>query len=97
MNTLRWEQQPTGSWFGYSAELMVAMVVKISSNGDAEGWHWRVDGARNPDGWVNSGHRKTAESARLAAVRYWKRWLKHAGLTLASRPTKSAEIFKKSA
>ena len=84
MHTLRWDQQSNGSWFGYSGDLMVAMVVRVLSGNDAEGWHWRVDGARNPVGWVNAGHRKTADSARLAAVRYWKRWLQHAALTPAA-------------
>jgi hypothetical protein len=86
MNTLRWEHQRAGSWFGYSGELMVAMVVRVSDENAPEGWHWRVDGARNPVGWLNAGHRKTADAARMAAVRYWKRWLDHAGLMLADPP-----------
>ena len=89
MHTLRWEAQRNGSWFGYSGELMVAMVVKLQSDSDAEGWRWQVDGARNPVGWSNAGHRKTAESGRLAAARYWKRWLDHAQLVpLPRQPTR---------
>ena len=74
-----WRQQPSGSWFGYSGDLMVAMVVKLSSGAEA-GWHWKVDGARNPENWLSAGYRKNAESARRAAMRYWDRWIEHAGL-----------------
>jgi len=88
MQTLRWEQQGNSSWFGYSGELMVAMVVRVLSTGESEGWNWRVDGGRNPVGWVNAGYRKSADAARLAAVRYWKRWLDHAELL----PTPSAGL-----
>jgi hypothetical protein len=94
---IRWEQQSSGSWFGYSAELMIAMVVRISNDNNTEGWHWRVDGARNPVGWMNAGHRKSADSARLAAMRYWNRWLEHAGLALAAKPVPSAERLEQRA
>ena len=75
---IRWEEQQTGDWYGYSGELIVAIVAPQPGGGAR--WHWEVSGAGRPHGWRSSGHRTTALAARRAADEYWTRWLEAAAL-----------------
>jgi hypothetical protein len=75
---IRWEEQETGDWYGYSGELTVANVAR--QPGGSARWLWDVSGAGRPPGWRNSGHRTTALAARRAADEYWARWLQAAAL-----------------
>jgi hypothetical protein len=75
---VRWEEQESGDWYGYSGELTVAIVAKQPGGGAR--WLWDVSGAGRPHGWRNSGHRTTALAARRAADDYWARWLQAAAL-----------------
>lgn len=74
---IRWEEQDSGDWYGYSGELTVAIVARP---GGAARWYWEVSGAGRPHRWRNSGHRTTALAARRAADEYWARWLQAAAL-----------------
>jgi hypothetical protein len=50
---IRWEEQPSRDWLGYSGEALVATATKR----DETRWDWEVPGAGKPNGWRNSGHR----------------------------------------
>ena len=75
---IRWEEQETGDWYGYSGELTVANVGAGSRAALLDGCG-TVTGAGRPQGWRNSGHRTTALAARRAADEYWARWLQAGG------------------
>ena len=75
---IRWEEQESGDWYGYSGALTVAIVAQQSGGGAR--WLWDVSGAGRPHGWRNSGHRTTALAARRAADENWSRWLQAAAL-----------------
>ena len=75
---IRWEEQPSGDWLGYSGEALVATATKRDENR----WDWEVAGAGKPKGWRNSGHRTNELDARRAADGYWDKWLS----ALALRP-----------
>jgi hypothetical protein len=75
---IRWEEQETGDWHGYSGELIVAIIVPQPGRSDR--WLWDVSGAGRPHGWRNSGHRTSSLAARRAAEDYWSRWLTAAAL-----------------
>jgi hypothetical protein len=75
---IRWEEQESGDWYGYSGELTVAIVAPKPGGGAR--WLWDVSGAGRPHGWRNSGHRTTALAARRAADEYWTKWLQAAAL-----------------
>lgn len=76
---IRWEEQESGDWQGFSGELAVATVARVPGSGKAR-WLWQVDGVARPNGWRNNGHRTTALAARRAADDYWARWLQAAAL-----------------
>ena len=73
---IRWEEQPDGSWLGYSGQALVATATKADENR----WDWEVPGAGKPKGWRNSGHRTSELEARRAADAYWDKWLTAAAL-----------------
>ena len=73
---IRWEEQPDGSWLGYSGQALVASATKADENR----WDWEVPGAGRPKGWRNSGHRTNELDARRAADAYWDKWLGAAAL-----------------
>jgi hypothetical protein len=73
---IRWEEQPDGSWLGYSGQALVATATKV----DEKRWDWDVPGAGKPKGWRNSGHRTNELDARRAADAYWDKWLRAAAL-----------------
>ena len=75
---IRWEEQETGDWYGYSGELIVTIVAP--QPGRSGRWLWDVSGAGRPHGWRNSGHRTTSLAARRAAEEYWGKWLQAAAL-----------------
>lgn len=75
---IRWEEQESGDWYGYSGELTVAIVAPKPGGGAR--WLWDVSGAGRPHGWRNSGQRTTALAARRAADEYWTKWLQAAAL-----------------
>jgi hypothetical protein len=77
-DVIRWDEQESGDWYGYSGKLIVAIVTRQPGGGAR--WQWDVSGAGRPHGWRNSGHRTTALAARRAADEYWARWLKAAAL-----------------
>ena len=88
---VRWEEQPSGDWLGYSGQAIVATATKADENR----WDWEVSGAGKPKGWRNSGHRTSELDARRAADAYWDKWLSAAALkpdlgrlAEASAPTK---------
>src|SRR5215218_5131717 len=88
---IRWEEQPSGDWLGYSGQAVVATATKRDENR----WDWEVPGAGKPKGWRNSGHRTEELEARRAADAYWDKWLGLAALkpdlgrlAEASAPTK---------
>jgi hypothetical protein len=76
---IRWEQQASGEWHGYSGELIVAMVAE-PPEGARRQWLWEVAGVERPHGWRSSGHRASALAARRAADQYWERWCAAAAL-----------------
>jgi hypothetical protein len=73
---IRWEEQPSGDWLGYSGQALVATATKADENR----WEWEVPGAGKPKGWRNSGHRTNELDARRAADAYWDKWLPAAAL-----------------
>jgi hypothetical protein len=73
---IRWEEQPSGDWIGYSGQAVVATATKRDENR----WDWEVSGAGKPKGWRNSGHRTNELDARRAADAYWDKWLTAAAL-----------------
>jgi hypothetical protein len=73
---IRWEEQPSGDWLGYSGQALVASATKRDENR----WDWEVPGAGKPKGWRNSGHRTNELDARRAADAYWDKWLTAAAL-----------------
>lgn len=73
---IRWEEQPSGDWLGYSGQALVATATKADENR----WDWEVPGAGKPKGWRNSGHRTSELDARRAADAYWDKWLTAAAL-----------------
>src|SRR3954453_4707528 len=73
---IRWEEQPSGDWLGYSGEALVASATKRDENR----WDWEVSGAGKPKGWRNAGHRTNEVDARRAADAYWDKWLSASAL-----------------
>jgi hypothetical protein len=73
---IRWEEQASGDWLGYSGEALVAAATKRDENR----WDWEVSGAGKPKGWRNAGHRTNELDARRAADAYWDKWLAAAAL-----------------
>ena len=73
---IRWEEQSSGDWLGYSGEALVATATKRDENR----WDWEILGAGKPKGWRNAGHRTNEIDARRAADAYWDKWLNAAAL-----------------
>jgi hypothetical protein len=73
---IRWEEQPSDDWIGYSGQAVVATATKRDENR----WDWEVSGAGKPKGWRNAGHRTNELDARRAADAYWDKWLTAAAL-----------------
>jgi hypothetical protein len=78
---IRWEQQESGDWHGFSGELPVATVAK-DPDAEREQWAWKIPGLKRPKGWRKPiGHRTTWLEARRSADAYWEKWLAAAGRT----------------
>src|SRR3954451_11316806 len=75
---IRWEEQESGEWTGYSGQVVVA-TAKPAAVG-SERWNWEVTGAGRLKGARNSGHRTNELDARRAADSYWQRWLEATAL-----------------
>src|SRR3954452_22949514 len=71
---IRWEEQQSGEWFGYSGQVVVA-TANSPNGADSERWDWEVTGAGRLKRARNSGHRTNELDARRAADTYWQRWL----------------------
>src|SRR4051794_17989551 len=76
---IRWEEQASGEWFGYSGQVVVASA-KPHNGADSERWDWEVTGAGRLKGARNAGHRTNELDARRAADSYWQRWLEATAL-----------------
>jgi len=76
---LRWEEQRDGrSWYAYSGELVVGMVV-LRDHGEA--WVYDASNAVNMR-WTAKGYGevKSAAAAKRAVERAWAAWLGRASL-----------------
>lgn len=82
--TLRWEKQESASFYAYSGDMVVGMIVQ-RDHGQA--WTYNVDAVRTR--WICKGHGevKTAASARRAFKRAWGLWLAHANLSAQPAPS----------
>jgi hypothetical protein len=77
---IRWEQQASGEWQGFSGELPVATVTR-DPDAERERWLWKIRGLKRPKGWRKPiGHRATWLDARRSADAYWEKWLAAASL-----------------
>lgn len=73
---LRWEEQYPGSWYAYSSELIVGMVVTreddtVVYNLDAVHTKWIAKGY---------GEVRSIRAGKRALERAWRKWLEKAGL-----------------
>src|SRR3954471_21273652 len=75
---IRWEEQQSGEWTGYSGQIVVATAKPAAAG--SERWDWEVTGAGKLKGARNAGHRTTELDARRAADAYWQRWLEATAL-----------------
>src|SRR4051812_13634238 len=76
---IRWEEQESGEWTGYSGQVVVA-TAKPHDGPNSERWDWEVTGAGRLKRARNSGHRTNELDARRAADTYWERWLEATAL-----------------
>jgi hypothetical protein len=76
---IRWEEQESGEWLGYSGQVVVA-TAKPQNGSGSERWDWEVAGAGRLKGARNSGHRTNELDARRAADAFWQRWLEATAL-----------------
>src|SRR3954447_26152927 len=74
---IRWEEQDSGEWSGYSGQIVVATAKPTAGS---ERWDWDVIGAGRLKGARNAGHRTNELDARRAADAYWERWLEATAL-----------------
>jgi hypothetical protein len=82
---LRWEKQRDGeSWYAYSGDLVIGMVVKRDHG---EAWVYNLDAVHTR--WIAKGHGEveTMPSAKRAIERAWAAWLERAGLEPRKDPT----------
>lgn len=70
---IRWEEQPSGDWNGYSGQVLVATATRDGA--DPKRWNWEVTLAGKLKGVRNSGHRTSEVDARRSAEAAWQRWL----------------------
>lgn len=78
---LRWEQQPDGSLYAYSGDLVAGMVYQVSGEeGPAHRWYWSFDIA--PQNYIvkGRGHSKTQSSAKTSVSNAYHKWCTFAGL-----------------
>lgn len=86
MTGLRWEKQKghCASWFAYSGDLRVAMVVQISVEGERKGlWTYSLDAVSTRWTTKGTGDVKTAAQGRKSINRAWAAWCERAGLVPA--------------
>jgi hypothetical protein len=70
---IRWEDQKSGDWDGYSGEVIVATARRDPT--ESGRWNWEVTGAGNAKGMRSAGHRTNEVDARRSAEGAWQKWL----------------------
>jgi hypothetical protein len=63
---IRWQEQPSGEWLGYSGSLVVAKVARDPAQNDGERWLWEMRAAKRLPGARAAGHRTSELEARRA-------------------------------
>lgn len=74
--SLEWRETRQGSWWGYSGELIVAIVGER----DDGRWHWMITGVNVRRLCATDGDTASAAASRRQADKQWQAWLAYAGL-----------------
>lgn len=77
---LRWEPQGNGSFYGYSGDLRVAMIVRRQTETGGTEFFYQVDAVHTK--WITKGYGecRSEAPAKRSVERAWNAWLDRAGL-----------------